>query len=67
MITIEFNELYANMPFASVVASDVPRQYELVKIADRSYQVENVTWVLDNHKKPQGEKAMRAIVELKRL
>ena len=49
-------------PFAHVRSSAVPRQGELVRIRQQTYEVVSVTWALDQ---PEGgPKTMRACVEV---
>lgn len=67
MALIEFYLGNARHPFAHVDDGGVPRQYDAVNIKGVSYQVERVTWALDQADKYPPEKKFRANVELKEL
>lgn len=67
MALIEFYEGNAEHPFSHIEDGAVPREYEMVNIKGVTYQVERVTWALDQADKYPPEKKLRANVELKRL
>lgn len=67
MALIEFYLGNAKHPFAFVDDGAVPREYEMVNIRGVSYQVERVTWALDQADKHPPEKKLRANVEVKEL
>lgn len=67
MALIEFYEGGAKHPFAHIDDGAVPREYEMISIRGDVYQVERVTWALDQADKFPPEKKLRANVEVKRL
>lgn len=66
MAKIEFYVGNASGHIAVVDDGAVPREYEMVNIRKKTYQVERVTWAVDNADDVMGAK-LRANVELKAL